>query len=97
MGLDPLSVTPEIMNKTPERETRVSKTRPLSYKVEWDDFKKKRTMLQLNRSKNGMGGLAFGSQFPGRGSMVQSDEGNFVIRWVKVRFGYLYSFGLQAV
>ena len=56
-----------------------------------------KSFFSINASKRGIGGIAFGSQFLGPGSLVAAEEGKkYIIRWVKVHFCFLYRFGLES-
>jgi hypothetical protein len=59
------------------------------------DQKSKRFFLK-NISPSGLGAFSFGSEFLGRGCTITSTHGaDYIVRWVKVRFGFLYEFGLE--
>ncbi len=59
------------------------------------DQKSKRFFLR-NISPGGLGCFSFGSEFLGRGCKITSTQGvDYIVRWVKVRFGFLYEFGLE--
>jgi len=59
------------------------------------DLKLRRVFLR-NISEKGLGCIALGSEFLGRGCQLTSPSGiDYTVRWVKVKFGFIYEFGLE--
>ena len=80
-----------------ERETRHSVNfSTTKFEMDLNGGKKNKTFILKNKSDKGLGCMAFGSQFLGRGCKITSTQGvDYIIRWVKVRFGFCYEFGLE--
>lgn len=79
------------------RETRVpAHFKPQKFTFNLNGVEKVKRLLTLNISGRGLGCISWGSQFLGRGCKITCNSGmEYTIRWVKVRFGFLYEFGLE--
>ncbi|MBF0196660.1 MAG: hypothetical protein HQL32_03080 [Planctomycetes bacterium] len=65
--------------------------------LDCDSFAKK-ALYCCDKSDKGLGGFSFGSEFAGIGSHIALEDGKkYLIRWVKVHFGFVYRFGLEMV
>ena len=78
------------------REQRKIDAKALRFKFLMEGFSGQHTLIQLNKSPKGLGGMFVGSQFPGRGTRIKREDKEYIIRWVRVSFGFLYRFGLEA-
>lgn len=81
------------------RETRVpAHFKPQKFTFSSNGDEKAKRLLMKNISERGLGCISWGTEFLGRGCKVTCDRGmEYTIRWVKVRFGFLYEFGLEKV
>ena len=81
------------------REARVSAHfKPQRFTFSLNGVNKAKRLLMRDVSSRGLGCISWGSQFLGRGCKVKCASGmEYTIRWVKVRFGFFYEFGLERV
>jgi hypothetical protein len=81
------------------RETRVpAHFKPQKFTFSLNGVSQAKRMLMKDVSGRGLGCISWGSQFLGRGCKVTCGAGmEYTIRWVKVRFGFLYEFGLEKI
>jgi hypothetical protein len=79
------------------REQRKLQAKPVKFKALMNEFSGSHLLIQLNKSANGFGGVFLGHQFPGKGAVLEGLQKKYTVRWVKVHFGFIYRFGLEAI